>query len=147
MSLESAFDGGHRAPATLWPEPEACGMTYWVIGGEYEDTSFERIAGGRAKERHGPFATREDAMAFWRTKAMATIDNACVRFHLEKVGGEAFWVVGGRYKDTRFVETRDGAPEERIGPFRSFDEAKAAWRAKAMETVDDALARYRVEGA
>jgi hypothetical protein len=147
MSLESAFEGGRGLPNLGWHESAEGGMTYWVIGGEYEDTSFQRIAGGKPKERHGPFATREEAMACWRTKAMSTVDNACVRFHLEKVGGEAFWVVGGRYKDTRFAETRDGGPEERIGPFRSFEEAKAAWRAKAMETVDDALARYRVEGA
>jgi hypothetical protein len=142
MTLESvAFEG-----ASWRPDADSI-VSYWVVGGEYEDTSFQRIADGRAKERIGPFDTHQEALAAWRAKAMQTVDNACVRFHVEKDDGTAFWVVGASYKDTSFHDTADGKPERRYGPFRSFDEAKTAWRAKAMETVDDALARYRIEGA
>jgi hypothetical protein len=120
---------------------------FWVIGGEYEDTSFLRILGGGGEQRIGPYKTYDEAMAAWRAKAMATVDNAHIRFHIEKEGGTAFWVVGASYKDTRFAETRDGKPEARLGPFIRYEDAKAVWRAKAMETVDDALARWRIEGA
>ena len=120
---------------------------FWVIGGEYEDTSFSRILGGGGEQRIGPYKTYDEAMAAWRAKAMETVDNANIRFHIEKEGGTAFWVVGASYRDTHFAETLDGKPETRLGPFIRYDDAKAVWRAKAMETVDDALARWRIEGA
>ncbi len=120
---------------------------FWVIGGEYEDTSFSCILGGGGEQRIGPYETYDEAMAAWRAKAMATADNANIRFHIETEGGTAFWVVGASYKDTRFAETLDGKPEARLGPFIRYEDARAVWRAKAMETVDDALARWRIEGA
>lgn len=58
-----------------------------------------------------------------------------------------FYVVGGHYTDTTFTRTRDGAPELRIGPFATREEAKAEWQRKAWSTVDDALARWRIEQA
>lgn len=118
---------------------------YWVVGGEYQDTSFAYIAGGGAEERLGPYATAEQAKAAWRAKSMASVDNCNVRYHIEREGGTEFWVVGGSYKDTGFHTTADGRPEERIGPFNSLEAAKTVWRAKAMATVDDAMARYRIE--
>ncbi|MFO0995679.1 MAG: DUF4170 domain-containing protein [Alphaproteobacteria bacterium] len=132
-----------------WPEAQGLSLmtTFWVVGGEYEDTSFSRIFGGGNEQRIGPYKTYDEAMAVWRSKAMETVDNANVRFHIEKEGGKAFWVVGASYKDTGFSETNDGKPETRLGPFIRYEDAKAVWRAKAMETVDDALARWRIEGA
>src|SRR3546814_5774028 len=58
---------------------------------------------------------------------------------------ERYWVVGGEYTDTRFVEIAGGGRERRLGPFDSYAEAKAVWRAKAMETIDDAHARWSIE--
>src|SRR3546814_19371105 len=58
---------------------------------------------------------------------------------------ERYWVVGGEYTDTRFAEIVGGGPERRLGPFDSYPEAKAVWRAKAMETIDDAHARWSIE--
>src|SRR3546814_11318167 len=58
---------------------------------------------------------------------------------------ERYWVVGGEYTDTRFVEIAGGGRERRLGPFDSYAEAKAVWRAKAMETIDDAHARWPIE--
>jgi len=56
-----------------------------------------------------------------------------------------YWVVGGEYADTTFERTAGGGPEERIGPFESYDAAKAVWQARAWATVDNARARYRIE--
>jgi hypothetical protein len=51
---------------------------FWVIGGEYVDTRFERLAG--AFERYGPFRTRAEAEREWRGRSMARIDQALVRY-------------------------------------------------------------------
>ena len=56
-----------------------------------------------------------------------------------------YWVVGGEYADTTFERTAAGGPEERIGPFESYEAAKAVWQARAWATVDNARARYRIE--
>lgn len=56
-----------------------------------------------------------------------------------------YWVVGGIYTDTRFTQVLGGGAETRLGPFDDYNQAKAVWRAKAMETVDDAHARFSIE--
>jgi len=55
---------------------------YWVIGGEYADISFERLAAGVREERHGPFPSYGDAYAVWQSRARATVDDALVRFRI-----------------------------------------------------------------
>ena len=57
-------------------------MSYWVVGGEYTDTSFERFAPGRSEERYGPYATYREAYAAWSTHTRATIDDATVRYRI-----------------------------------------------------------------
>ncbi len=117
---------------------------YWVVGGEYESTDFARIAGGNAEERHGPFRDLAGARAKWAALSMAAVDNAHVRYCIEKDDAREYWVVGGRYADASFTRI-DGGSEERLGPFKSEREALDAWRARAWQTVDDALARYHIE--
>lgn len=56
-----------------------------------------------------------------------------------------YWVVGGLYADTAFTKIAEGGAETRLGPFDDYDQARAVWRAKAMETVDDAHARFSIE--
>lgn len=53
---------------------------YWVIGGDYADMTFERIEDGKMLERHGPFATYEEAHKKWAERAWATADNCQSRF-------------------------------------------------------------------
>ena len=118
---------------------------YWVVGGEYESTDFRRVAGGKSEERHGPFSSLGAARAKWAALSMAAVDNAHVRYRIEKEDAGEFWVVGGRYADTGFTRIAGGGAEERLGPFKSERAALDAWRAKAWQTVDDALARYRIE--
>ena len=55
-----------------------------------------------------------------------------------------YWVIGGEYKDASFMEIAPGQPEERLGPFHSYDEAHKAWSARAWATVDNALMRFRI---
>jgi len=52
---------------------------YWVIGGEYADTRFERIVNGGAKAL-GPYASYDAALVAWREIAVATRPMAHTRF-------------------------------------------------------------------
>ena len=118
---------------------------FWVVGGEFTDTSFTRLLDDGVPERYGVFDSYAEARAVWRAKAMQTPAASLYRYSIEEEGATAYWVVGGSYTDTTFKETVGGAPEERIGPFAGYDEAFDTWRARAMATVDDAHARYRIE--
>jgi len=55
-----------------------------------------------------------------------------------------FWVVGGEYKDTHFVEVL-GPGEEWVGPFADYESARKEWAKRAWGTVDEAHTRYRIE--
>ena len=57
-------------------------MSYWVVGGDYEDTRFERLAPGAQEERLGPFATYREAWDVWSARARATVDIATVRYRI-----------------------------------------------------------------
>jgi hypothetical protein len=119
---------------------------YWVVGGEYADTAFKAIANDGKEERLGPFDSYEAAKAAWQARAWASVDNAHARYRIEEEGAEpAYWVVGGRYKDSRFTECADPAGETWHGPYASYDDARVVWGRLAWASVDDALARYRIE--
>lgn len=51
-------------------------------------------------------------------------------------------VIGGELSDLEHNTFKDLSKVDIVGAFPSYDEAKAAWRAKAQETVDNALVRY-----
>jgi hypothetical protein len=57
---------------------------------------------------------------------------------------QKYWVVGGEYRDTQFKVPLAGK-EDWVGPFGSYDKAKAEWSRLAWATVDDAHTRYRIE--
>ncbi|WP_259782214.1 DUF4170 domain-containing protein [Aestuariispira ectoiniformans] len=58
---------------------------YWVVGGEYTDTNFKELKGGVQEEHIGPFNNRDDARSAWKSKSMEHIDNAYVRYRIEKL--------------------------------------------------------------
>ena len=119
---------------------------YWVIGGEYADTSFEQIAGGGVEDRLGPFGSYAEAKAEWQARAWASVDSAHARYRIEEeADAPSFWVVGGKYKDTHFREPADPAGETWSGPFPTYEAAKMEWARLAWPSVDDALVRYRIE--
>lgn len=62
---------------------------FWVVGGEYTDTSFTRLAPGKTEERIGPFARYQDAYDAWLVRARATIDDATVRYRIVEEGASS----------------------------------------------------------
>jgi len=119
---------------------------FWVVGGLYADTGFDRIAEGGREERIGPFTDYAGAKAAWQKRAWETVDSANARFRIEEEGGEpCYWVVGGPYCDTHFAEPAAGGGEEWHGPFEDYNAAKMEWSRRAWSTVDDAMCRYRIE--
>jgi hypothetical protein len=120
---------------------------FYVVGGEYADTSFAEIANGQDEERYGPY-TEGEARVVWRALTGKTVDNALVRYRIkpeaEVVDGR-FYVVGGEYADTNFVTLAAGHKLESYGPFPR-SEARAVWRALTGKTVDNAMVRYNIVG-
>ena len=53
-------------------------------------------------------------------------------------------VFGGELEDVAGVKFRDAANLDVVGIFPDYDSARAAWKAKAQATVDDAHMRYFV---
>lgn len=55
-----------------------------------------------------------------------------------------YWVVGGVYTDTDFQTIAPGERLTELGPFDTYSDAKAVWRAKSMERIDEAYARFHI---
>ncbi|MGF1604711.1 MAG: DUF4170 domain-containing protein [Rhodothalassiaceae bacterium] len=51
-------------------------------------------------------------------------------------------VFGGRVKDPQGLEFEDLSAVDLVGLYPNYAEAEKAWRAKAQQTVDDALTKY-----
>ena len=51
-------------------------------------------------------------------------------------------VIGGELKAIGMTEFRDLAKVELVGAYPSYAAARAAWKARAQATVDNALMRY-----
>ena len=60
-------------------------LQFWVIGGEYEDTRFHQAIGGN-EQWVGPFATYEAAQQEWSKRAWGTVDDAHIRYRIERIG-------------------------------------------------------------
>lgn len=123
-------------------------MSFYVVGGVYADTTFTAMKDGGRETRLGPFATHDDAKSEWSKRAWSSVDDALARWRIEQgVDAEeaAYWVVGGVYTSTEFTDVAGGAGESWEGPFADLESAKAAWSRLAWTTVDDALARWRIE--
>ncbi len=118
---------------------------YWVVGGEYTDTAFRKIAGGGEPDRHGPFDSYDAARAAWAELSWTHIDDAHVRYTIETEAARAYWVVGGEYTDTGFDRLADGKAEERHGPFSDYRGAQAEWQRLSWKHIDDAHVRYRID--
>lgn len=59
------------------------GKIYWVVGGEYKDTSFTTLLEGAELETYGPFEKWE-ALGFWRGITSQHVDNAMVRYDIRE---------------------------------------------------------------
>jgi hypothetical protein len=56
---------------------------------------------------------------------------------------ERYWVVGGEYSSTTFHTLKAGQPDV-LGPFKTRDEARAAWKQKSDETRSCATAKWSI---
>lgn len=122
---------------------------YYVVGGVYTDTHFDKPAPGTQEQRLGPFGDYASAKKEWATRTWSSVDDATSRWRIEQSHDDedevTYYVVGGVYTDTTFTKIAGGAQEGRFGPFTSLADAKKEWQARAFSTVDDALARFRIE--
>jgi hypothetical protein len=59
---------------------------YWVVGGEYADTSFRRLAPGAKEERIGPFHSYESAYKAWRAASWRHVDQCNWRYRIVEAG-------------------------------------------------------------
>lgn len=117
--------------------------SYFVVGGEYADTTFSSIAPGHVEDRFGPFDERE-AHECWRALTGKSVDNALVRYFIraaEDGREEGWYVVGGEYADTSFFSLAEGRTMQILGPFTRAA-ALDAWRSVTARTVDSALTRF-----
>lgn len=55
---------------------------YWVVGGIYDDTSFEHLSEAAREERYGPFATFAAAKEEWARLAWRTVDDCHSRYRV-----------------------------------------------------------------
>lgn len=55
-----------------------------------------------------------------------------------------FWVVGGEYADATFDKIRAGGKQETYGPFATYEAAHKEWHGRTMQTIDNAMVRYRI---
>lgn len=121
--------------------------SFYVVGGEYADTNFKKIAEGKTEERYGPFASEQEAQAEWRALTGKTVDNAMIRYFIradqtdETI--EQYYVQGGEYSDASFTTI---AKLETYGPFTK-PEAIIFWRGITAKTVDNAMVRYGIASA
>jgi len=58
--------------------------SFWVIGGEYTDTTFTKLIAGKKKEKYGPFRTYDQAFAIWSEKSWKTFDDCFIRYKIIK---------------------------------------------------------------
>ena len=55
-------------------------MSYWVIGGTYENTKFEKLKHGENLKKFGPFNSYTEAKKKWDKLSWENVDNCFVRF-------------------------------------------------------------------
>lgn len=118
---------------------------FYVVGGEYADTTFTTIAPGHKEERFGPFDEPE-AHVCWRAITGKTVDNAMVRYSIRAEGDDLedqWFVAGGEYASTGFDDITAGKALEVYGPFDR-QTATNKWRELTGKTVDNAMIRYGV---
>ena len=57
---------------------------FWVVGGEYTDTTFHDVVHGD-EAWFGPFETYDAARAEWAKHAWQNVDDAHVRYRIERM--------------------------------------------------------------
>ncbi|MAI85137.1 MAG: hypothetical protein CMM91_09445 [Rickettsiales bacterium] len=55
-----------------------------------------------------------------------------------------YWVVGGKYENTKFFEIKKDFELEKYGPYDSYEKAKNKWYENSWKHVDDCYVRYTI---
>lgn len=55
---------------------------YWVVGGRYASTEFDKLAPGAQEERYGPFQTYAEAETEWQRLSWLKVDDCQVRYRI-----------------------------------------------------------------
>jgi len=63
------------------PADEVLEGVWFVVGGEYADVDFAKIAHNQKLETYGPFH-RAEALAVWRSITAKTVDSALTRYDI-----------------------------------------------------------------
>ena len=61
---------------------------FWVVGGEYTDTTFECVRGSD-EEWFGPYEEYEAAREEWAKRAWTTVDHCNIRYRIERIDPDA----------------------------------------------------------
>ena len=121
------------------------GKVFYVVGGEYVDTTFQKLAPGQTEVNLGPYGEKE-AIDVWRGLTGKTVDNALIRYfvrHDAELSPSHWLVVGGEYADTSFKKLAPGAALDVHGPFER-NQAMDKWRELTGKTIDSAVTRYEI---
>ncbi len=59
-----------------------CMASFWVIGGEYTDTTFTKLMSHRKKKKYGPFRSYDQAFVVWSEKSWKAFDDCFVRYEI-----------------------------------------------------------------
>ncbi len=124
----------------LRSEEEVAGKKYWVVGGEYADSSFIKIRPGKELESYGPFDTWDTALGFWRGLTSKSVDDAMIRYDIREnyQSGEA--ITGGKFAvnkapqaAVRFIDI--AAAPEKVLAFLKDGANWTKWAAGAVKST------------
>ena len=121
------------------------GKVFYVVGGEFLDTTFQQLAPGHEQVNLGPF-TEKEALDTWRGLTGKTVDNALIRYFVKQDTTNItrqWFVVGGEYADTGFKHLAKGASLQVEGPFER-NQAMDKWRELTGKTIDSAVTRFEI---
>jgi len=113
---------------------------HWVVGGEYADSAFTRLASGKELEVYGPFEHGE-ALGFWRALASKTIDDALVRYDIREnyEGGAALSSPGVRVAMTVTKSVAIAASTAAVFKAVCENKARGPWSTNAIARSDTSL--------
>ena len=84
MSATAPAQSAPTAQTASAPEARPATTFFYVIGGEFTDTSFESVL-TRSNQIHGPFKTHAEALTKWRSLSFQETGNAQVRYEIAEV--------------------------------------------------------------
>lgn len=57
-------------------------VRFWIIGGRYASTEFDRFVAGASEERYGPFDSYDGAEEEWQKLSWRKVDDCHYRYRI-----------------------------------------------------------------